>query len=689
MCVLDFLSFTHLFPGCIFYWNRKHKSRKLQLEVLEKKLITVSNESVSDTLFCNKEDQIRRIKTDIETLMKLKTQGAILRTRSNWAIHGEKPTKYFLNLEKQNFHKKTLYKVQDDSGKIHSEPKEVLDQIKKYYQNLYTAVDGENLDYVDKLDIPKITEEQKQLCDAPITQAEVATALLQLKNNKCSSTDGIPPDFYKVFWPKLKEIMFQMYLEVVAEGKLHLSARRGILSLLEKKDKLPTRIKSWRPLTILSGDNKIYSKLLANRLKNVQPHLIHHSQTGFLQGRQLSENIMKICEIMEHCQVKNIDALLISFDFAKAFDTIQWPAIRKAFQVSNFGDNFISMMNIPFQEPLVCASNNGYWSEFFSPTRGCRQGCCFSPLAFMQTVELLGAGIRQNPRIKGIIIGNEEIKAGQYADDLWASLLASPENINEMLSEIESFGDFSGLRLNTEKTNILRIGSFRDSDAEFYTIRKLYWSTGPITILGIKIHPDVTLMMTENFHQLLVKIQDILGSWVHRNLTLIGRIIVVNSLVSTLFIHKMLALPTPDEEFFKRYKKSIMNFIWQGKIPKIRYEDLVQNYANLGLKLVDLKMKNFALKASWPIRWRHRDQKEIAWFFNSLPVKDSRIWICNTDHKDIAKYHRKGNISCALHIWEAWARYHFKPNIIEFEDIMGEMIWGNSLIQIKGQPVFV
>ena len=671
------------------YASRKHKSRRLELEVLERKLNQVKAENcVSYGTLKNKEEQIRKIKADIETLMKIKTYGAALRSRSNWAIHGEKPTKYFLNSEKHNFYKKTLYKVQDDSGKIYSQPKQVLNQIKAFYKKLYTATDEYNEEYPDKLTLPKITQVQHESCEQPITQEEIGLALAQLQNNKCSGTDGIPPDFYKVFWTKIKKLMYEMYQETVEHGKFHVSARRGILSLLEKKGKSAIKIGSWRPLSILNADNKVYSKMLANRLKTVQPHLIHHTQTGFLQGRYLSENILKICEVMQYCQIKNIEAVLISFDFAKAFDTVNWCAIRKAFQLSNFGENFINMMEVLFNDPLICASNNGYWSDFFTPTRGCRQGCCFSPLAFTQTVEILGAAIRQNTKIKGIKLGKEEIKAGQYADDLWATLIANSGNINEMLTEIDRFGEFSGLKLNAEKTQVLRIGSLRDSVAEFYTIRKLYWSPGPVTILGVKLHPNELIMQSVNFYDTLEKVQDILNAWNYRDLTLIGRITVVNTLISTLFIHKLLALPTPSADFFKKYKKIVVNFLWKGKQPRIKYADLTQDYNKLGLKLVDLEIKNWALKAAWPVRWKNRELTELSWFFTTLPINDARIWHTNTDFVEVEKFHMASTVSAAPSIWAAWCRFHYQETLADYEDIISTIVWGNSLIKVNNRPVY-
>ena len=74
-----------------------------------------------------------------------------------------------------------------------------------------------------------------------------------------------------------------------------------------------------------------------------------------------------------------------------------------------------------------------------------------------------------------------------------------------------------------------------------------------------------------------------------------------------------------------------------GGVPKIKYEKLVQGYDRLGLKLVDLELKDIAMKASWPCRWADRNEEELKWFFEFLPIKDKGIWECNTASKDVTK----------------------------------------------------
>ena len=225
---------------------------------------------------------------------------------------------------------------------------------------------------------------------------------------------------------------------------MHLSARQGVISLLEKPAKEMIRIKNWRPLTLLNTDNKIYTKLLARQLQNVLWTIIHASQTGFRKNRQMSENIIKIMEVIETCEINCEDLILISFDFEKAFDMVEWNAMFTAFECFGFGEKYLEMIKVIFNDPIIYASNNGFWGDPIFPSRGARQGCCFSPLGFIVLVELLGIGIRQNKSIKGVYLGDTHVVSGQFADDLWATLQPNAENVNNLINKIESFGSFSG-----------------------------------------------------------------------------------------------------------------------------------------------------------------------------------------------------------------------------------------------------
>ena len=140
------------------------------------------------------------------------------------------------------------------------------------------------------------------------------------------------------------------------------------------------------------------------------------------------------------------------------------------------------MIKVCYTDIKSVVINNGFFSEPLSVTRGLRQGCPLSCLCFNLIVELIAIKIDS---IEGIAVGTKTKKLGQYADDLWLSIKHKKECYLELFKELTNFAEFSGLRINYDKTEILRLGSLIKSDARFYADFPIQWTDKPIKILGI------------------------------------------------------------------------------------------------------------------------------------------------------------------------------------------------------------
>jgi len=111
-----------------------------------------------------------------------------------------------------------------------------------------------------------------------------------MESGKSPGTDGLPAEFYKVFWKDVSTFLVSSLNRSYQKGNLAITQRRGIIFLIPKKDKACIkRLKNWRPMTLLNCDYKVASKAIASRLKFVLSDLIDHNQTGFLKGRSIAE----------------------------------------------------------------------------------------------------------------------------------------------------------------------------------------------------------------------------------------------------------------------------------------------------------------------------------------------------------------------------------------------------------------
>ena len=125
--------------------------------------------------------------------------------------------------------------------------------------------------------------------------------------------------------------------EAHAINELTVSQQRGVITLIPKEDGSLLELGNWRPITLLNVDLKIAAKAIAKRLEPVLPKLIHPDQMDFVKGRYIGENIRLISDVLEYTKVQNIPGILLSLDFRKAFDSIEWPFIMKTLDHFNFG----------------------------------------------------------------------------------------------------------------------------------------------------------------------------------------------------------------------------------------------------------------------------------------------------------------------------------------------------------------
>ena len=166
-----------------------------------------------------------------------------------------------------------------------------------------------------------------------------------MESTKSPGSDGFPAEFCKNFWEDISSPFVNAINCSFEIGLLSITQRKGIISLIPKKQKGPRFLKNWRPITLLNCDYKIVSKSIANRVKRVLPDIINNDQSGFLKGRSIAENILLIDGIINFPAENTKPGLLLFIDFEKAFDTLEWNFKEKSLRHFDFGLSLIKWLN--------------------------------------------------------------------------------------------------------------------------------------------------------------------------------------------------------------------------------------------------------------------------------------------------------------------------------------------------------
>ncbi len=88
-------------------------------------------------------------------------------------------------------------------------------------------------------------------------------------------------------------------------------------------DKDPKILDNFRPITLLNTDYKIVTLIYANRLKMFLHKIISESQSGFMKGRSIHNNIRLVFDLLDYRHLIEDDGFILFIDFYKAFDSIE------------------------------------------------------------------------------------------------------------------------------------------------------------------------------------------------------------------------------------------------------------------------------------------------------------------------------------------------------------------------------
>ncbi len=221
---------VHIKLFCQQYTVHNTRTLKEKMKSLEEDILRQSSHDDSA-------DSIERNTFLLKTLLEEQGKTALLRTRYSQLNEMDAPSAFFFGLEKKPRKQKYFHKLNLSQGGVTTDQQEIRTHALAFYEDLYCAelCDGAATEQI-LCDLPHLSEEDQQTLDNPISFAELSLAVQELNPGKSPGLDGLSAEFYRVFWNLIGEDLYAVFLESFNQGKLPLSCRRAVLTLIPKKE---------------------------------------------------------------------------------------------------------------------------------------------------------------------------------------------------------------------------------------------------------------------------------------------------------------------------------------------------------------------------------------------------------------------------------------------------------------------
>ncbi|XP_042979926.1 uncharacterized protein LOC122310106 [Carya illinoinensis] len=554
--------------------------------------------------------------------------------------YGDKNSKYFHACANEKRRKNYIGSVYDEGNRKREGYKEVEETFQGYFQNLFLSSEPSCTDIEECLRGlgKRVSSEMNDYLLKPFSRMEVEKALKQMTPLKAPGPDGFGPCFYQNHWKIVSEEVCSTALSFL-NGKPMDPALNYTHIALIPKCKEPKKASEYRPIALCNVMYKIVSKTISNRFKKTLSAIISPTQSAFLPGRLIIDNIMVAYELLHSMKSRKkgrVGSMAIKLDMSKAYDRVEWVLLEAVMTKLGFRERWVKLIMSCVRTVSFSVLINGQPGLKFWPGRGLRQGDPLSPYLFILCAEGLSNllnGYEIQKLTKGVQVARGSISINHllFADDcilFGRAKLADWFNLQEVLKKYERA---SGQFLNKEKNSIFFSSNTKEEN------KKMIKEASNSLVCGnydkyLGLPTMIGRSSFKTFRILKEMIWKKITSWKNNFLSQAGKEIMIKAVLQ--------AIPTYTMSVFQLPKKlcqeinMLYSRFWWGKQQEgksVVFKDKYYRHssfleANLGSKPSSIWRSFWNARAlvKEGIRWRVGDGSKInIWGSKWLPCPSS------------------------------------------------------------------
>ena len=194
---------------------------KLQAQNTKKEKMFLENKlkKLENNTNCMENLEYIDCRNKLDKIYEQKINGIRIRSKCDWYEHGEKSSKFFLNLEKTRSTQSTIRNITKDKKNLTCHKKinqELFDFYKGLFSENLNVSKNEIMQFLNLVSIPQLTED----CEFILSEKDLLLVLNSMPNNKSPGNDGLTKELYEVFWEDLKTPLISSFKSAFDKGKL-------------------------------------------------------------------------------------------------------------------------------------------------------------------------------------------------------------------------------------------------------------------------------------------------------------------------------------------------------------------------------------------------------------------------------------------------------------------------------------
>ena len=139
-------------------------------------------------------------------------------------------------------------------------------------------------------------------------------AILDCDGNKATRPNGFTMEMFQSQWEIMNDDIMKVFGEFAKDGIVHGVTNEIYICLIPKKVD-SSKVRDFRPISLVTSLYKIISRVLSTRLKGVLADTIGEAQGAFVVGRQILDNVLVANEVVEEYRKQGRSGVVFKIDF--------------------------------------------------------------------------------------------------------------------------------------------------------------------------------------------------------------------------------------------------------------------------------------------------------------------------------------------------------------------------------------